>query len=96
MAVVLFLQAAGGSLALALIVHFFTYYLFPGLPATIPRVRDEGKARFSFRTRWAYMTDCRRLYRETYEQVSDLPFNSLLTLSSIPKSGKHASSLFLV
>jgi hypothetical protein len=39
------------------------------IPPGIPRVRDEARIKFSVKTRWAYMTNCRDLYHEAYERV---------------------------
>lgn len=39
-------------------------------PANLPRVREEDKAtRFSLKTRLAYYTDCKNIFREAYERV---------------------------
>lgn len=73
------LQAIGLAIifiaALAhLLVGYFTQVRYP---PNLPRVREPaGATRFSLRTRWAYYTDCKALYKEAYETASppyDLP-----------------------
>ena len=39
-------------------------------PPNLPRIRENGKTRFSLGTRWAYYTDCANLFREAYDTVS--------------------------
>ncbi|MCJ1402135.1 hypothetical protein MMC11_005354 [Xylographa trunciseda] len=46
--------------------RFFTLHY----PPNLPRVRENGKTRFSLRTRWAYYTDCANLFREAYDTYS--------------------------
>ncbi|KAK8059265.1 hypothetical protein PG996_009195 [Apiospora saccharicola] len=42
-------------------------------PANLPLVGEPpGKRHFSWRTRWRYMTDCKGLYLEAYENKADL------------------------
>lgn len=57
-----------------LVVGCFTQVSYP---PNLPRVREPaGATRFSLKTRWAYYTDCKSLYKEAYETVSpsyDLP-----------------------
>lgn len=65
------LQAVILSTLLAIIIGSIANRL-TGLryPADLPRIREKGsKTRFSFRTRLAYYTDAKALYREAYEQV---------------------------
>lgn len=38
-------------------------------PANLPRVRENGRTRFSLKTRLAYYTDCQNLFREIYDNV---------------------------
>jgi hypothetical protein len=53
-------------LAVAVIAHFSTLRY----PVEMPRVRErEGKRYFSLRTRLAYYTDAKELFREAYEKV---------------------------
>jgi hypothetical protein len=40
------------------------------LPASIPRIHDQGKSRFSLHTRWKLYTDSDRLLQEAYQTVS--------------------------
>jgi hypothetical protein len=53
-------------LAAVVVAHFSTLRY----PVEIPRVRErEGKRYFSLRTRLAYYTDAKELFREAYEKV---------------------------
>jgi hypothetical protein len=53
-------------LTVVVIAHFSTLRY----PVEIPRVRErEGKRYFSLRTRLAYYTDAKELFREAYEKV---------------------------
>lgn len=53
-------------LAVVVVAHFSTLRY----PVEIPRVRErEGKRYFSLRTRLAYYTDAKELFREAYEKV---------------------------
>jgi hypothetical protein len=53
-------------LAVVVVAHFSTFRY----PIEIPRVRErEGKRYFSLRTRLAYYTDAKELFREAYEKV---------------------------
>ncbi|KAF4997932.1 hypothetical protein FDECE_11945 [Fusarium decemcellulare] len=60
------------GIASVAVVAFFVLYLVERLihvpyPPGIPLIREpEGARRFSLRTRWAYLTDCRGLFREAY------------------------------
>jgi hypothetical protein len=38
-------------------------------PDNLPRVRENGRTRFSLKTRLAYYTDCKALFNEAYETV---------------------------
>lgn len=58
-----------------LVVGYFTQVCYP---PNLPRVREPaGATRFSLKTRWAYYTDCKALYKEAYETASSpsLPTN---------------------
>jgi hypothetical protein len=56
------------------VVGYFTQVSYP---PNLPRVREPaGATRFSLKTRWAYYTDCKALYKKAYETASpsyDLP-----------------------
>jgi hypothetical protein len=42
-------------------------------PASLPRIREKkGTKTFSLRTRLSYYTDAKNLYRDAYEQVSNI------------------------
>jgi len=58
----------------AIIVVFYAQITTWRYPAAIARVREPaGKRTFSLRTRLAYYTDCRELFREAFEKVEPLP-----------------------
>lgn len=65
------LCGAVAILFLLVSMHYLTEIRFP---PEIPRVREKGRSRFSFRTRLAYFTDCESLFREAYETVSTVLF----------------------
>lgn len=51
-----------------LVVGYFTQVSYP---PNLPRVREPaGATRFSLKTRWAYYTNCKALYKEAYETAS--------------------------
>ncbi|SPO01741.1 related to pisatin demethylase / cytochrome P450 monooxygenase [Cephalotrichum gorgonifer] len=39
------------------------------LPTSLPRIRSSGQS-ISLKTRWAYLTDCRQLFLDTYQSYS--------------------------
>jgi hypothetical protein len=39
-------------------------------PSNLSRVRENGRTRFSLKTRLAYYTDCQNLFNEAYKTVS--------------------------
>jgi hypothetical protein len=43
-------------------------------PDNLPRVRENGRRRFSLKTRLAYYTDCKAIFQEAYETVRSFPF----------------------
>lgn len=49
-------------------------------PDNLPRIRENGRTRFSLRTRLAWYTDCKSLFPEAYETV--YPFFSWISLSN--------------
>lgn len=62
-----------------LIIGYFTQVCYP---PNLPRVREPaGATHFSLKTRWAYYTDCKALYKEAYETAS-LPYNHLITFEA--------------
>jgi hypothetical protein len=77
-----------------LIAHFSTWRY----PVEIPRLREpEGKRTFSPRTRLAYYTDAKELFREAYEKVNTSPvfFGCSPNKNSTPSTARHVSSLVL-
>lgn len=42
-------------------------------PDNLPRIRENGRTRFSLRTRLAWYTDCKSLFQDAYETVCPLP-----------------------
>lgn len=73
------LQAIGlAILFIAALAHLLVgYFTQVRYPPNLPRVREPaGATRFSLKTRWAYYTDCKALYKEAYDTASppyDLP-----------------------
>jgi hypothetical protein len=65
-------------------------------PANIPRLREnEGVTRFRLKTRMAYYTDCKNMFREAYEKVTSLlPLLSPSTLTSTQYS-KHGRTVLI-
>ncbi|KFY18173.1 hypothetical protein V492_00108 [Pseudogymnoascus sp. VKM F-4246] len=65
-AIVLFI--AFTLVSVPVVVGYFTQVCYP---PNLPRVREPtGATRFSLKTRWAYYTDCKALYKEAYETYS--------------------------
>lgn len=53
------------------------YYSTIRYPANLPRLREhEGATRFSLKTRIAYYTECKNMYREAYDKVCRLFFHA--------------------
>jgi hypothetical protein len=64
------LQLTALGAALFLIVAILIRQKFTvKYPDNLPRVRENGRTRFSLRTRLAYYTDCKNLFSEAYETV---------------------------
>ena len=57
-------------LLLLLALYFSNRFYSIRYPPNLPRIRENGKLRFSLRTRLAYYTDCANLFREAYDTVS--------------------------
>ena len=81
---------------LVTIVRLTVLYLFTiRYPANLPRVREDEKAmRFSIKTRLAYYTDCKNLFKEAYEKVSPemeeaACTQALIKTPSIPNMARH-------
>ncbi|MCJ1396113.1 hypothetical protein MMC18_009002 [Xylographa bjoerkii] len=51
-------------------LYFSSRFFSIRYPPNLPRVRENGKTRFSLRTRLAYYTDCANLFREAYDTYS--------------------------
>ncbi|MCJ1437464.1 hypothetical protein MMC27_006851 [Xylographa pallens] len=65
------LQNAFVDVLLLLVALYFSNRFYSiRYPPNLPRIRENGKTRFSLRTRLAYYTDCANLYREAYDTVS--------------------------
>lgn len=64
------LQSSSIALLTSIVVFYVYSFLFPLVPAYVPRVGEaKGKRHFSLRTRWAYFTDCEKLFQEAYQKV---------------------------
>ncbi|MCJ1379500.1 hypothetical protein MMC17_002601 [Xylographa soralifera] len=64
-------QNVGVDVLLLLVALYFSDWFFSThYPPNLPRIRENGKKRFSLRTRLAYYTDCANLYREAYDTYS--------------------------
>ncbi|MCJ1420845.1 hypothetical protein MMC32_007204 [Xylographa parallela] len=57
-------------LLLLLALYFSNRFYSIRYPPNLPRIRENGKLRFSLRTRLAYYTDCANLFREAYDTYS--------------------------
>jgi hypothetical protein len=78
------------SLSLLLTVVVVAHFSTLRYPVEIPRIRErEGKRYFSLRTRLAYYTDAKELFREAYEKVrawiQSLYIRNVLTLPVLQK-----------
>jgi hypothetical protein len=59
---------------IAIIIVCERFFLGVPYPKGIPLIREpEGARRFSLRTRLAYYTDCEALFREAYQNVTNVP-----------------------
>jgi hypothetical protein len=63
------------GIASVLVVLFIALFITEKLinvpyPPDIPLIREpKGARRFSLRTRWAYLTDCKALFHDAYHDV---------------------------
>jgi hypothetical protein len=78
-----------GGIALVLLVD--VWFFAKPLPPGMALVREPpGATSFSLRTRLAYFTDCKALFREAYDEVSQsrsLAMKCILTRAPVPKEG---------
>jgi hypothetical protein len=84
--------------AVLLIGLFITEkFLSVPYPEGIPLIREpKGAKRFSLRTRWLYLTDCKSLFHEAYQDVRILLAFELMMLTYYSTSRKASQSSFQV
>lgn len=76
------------GLCLSLSLSLLSHYLHPTFSAQVPRVLENGKRRFSWRTRWLLYTDADRIFHEAYQKVS--------YLTNVHESGGNACAFQLI
>lgn len=82
---------------LAFVGISYVYFTRIKYPTNLPRYGEkEGATSFRVKTRIAYYTDCRNMFKDVYEKVCVFAFPTLASLSSNPpKYGKQGRTVLI-